>query len=279
MNFTFTKAGREWNEDRCYSCEDYAFAIDGATGLGDEKVSNLNSDAEWYSEWWKTYLIEGLKDYSRPIHEIVYKGVGLIVDEFKKLAGNKVVEIFPSAAVNIARKLQNGNIEIYVLGDSPMIVQNVAGHSFEISDTLNNINDGITLATLHYHAKKDNIPFFEARKKYAEVIAQARVTKNNIWGYNVLSDVAEAVNKGIYKILDGNVFKKVLLMTDGYSQAYDTFNLYSIDEFAMSLDSVQSAEKIYEELYNAQEDDKDAINHLRFKIRDDATLAVLDISK
>lgn len=279
MNFTFTRAGREWNEDRCYACEDFAFAIDGATGLGDEKVSNLNSDAEWYSEWWKKYLIEELKDYSRPIHEIMYKGVGLIVQEFQRLAGDIKVEIFPSAAINIARKLENGNLEIYVLGDSPMLVQNVAGHTFEISDTLNNINDGITLATLHYHAKKDNIPFFEARKKYAEVIAQARVTKNNIWGYNVLSDVAEAVNKGIYKILDGNVFKKVLLMTDGYSQCYDTFNLYSLDEFASKLDSEESAEKIYNELYQAQEEDKEAVEHIRFKIRDDATLAVLDTSK
>ena len=156
------------------------------------------------------------------------------------------------------------------------MVQNAAGHVFEMSDTLNNINDGITLATLHYHAKKDNIPFFEARKKYAEVITVARNTKNNTWGYNVLSDIPEAVNKGIYKILDGKVFKKVLLMTDGYSQCYDTFSLYSLDDFAAKLDSAISAEKIYNELYDAQELDKDAVNHIRFKIRDDATLAVLD---
>lgn len=279
MNFTFTKAGREWNEDRCYSCEYYAFAIDGATGLGDEKVSDFNSDAEWYSEWWREYLIKQLKDYSRPIHEIVYSGVGMVVDEFKKLAGEKKVEIFPSAAINIARKLENGNLEIYVLGDSPLLVQTAMGHTFEISDTLNNINDGITLATLHYHAKQDNIPLFEARKKYAEVLAVARVTKNNQWGYNVLSDVAEAVNKGIYKILDGNIFKKVLLMTDGYSQCYDTFSLYSLDDFASKLDSKESAEKIYDELYSAQEKDKNAETHIRFKLRDDATLAVLDISK
>ena len=279
MNFTFTKAGREWNEDRCYSCEDFAFAIDGATGLGDEKISTMNSDAEWYSEWWFKYLKEQLKDYSRPIHEIVYSGVDKVVSEFKTLANGKSIIDFPSSAINIARKLENGNLEIYVLGDSPLLVQTETGHTFEISDTLNNINDGITLATLEYHAKKDNIPFFEARKKYASVVAVARDTKNNVWGYNVLSDKPEAVKHGIYKILDGKVFKKVLLMTDGYSQVYDTFNLYSLDEFATKLDSIESAEKIYNELYEAQEHDSDASAHIRFKIRDDATLSVLDINK
>ena len=27
MNFSFTKGGRSWNEDRAYSCEDFAFVL------------------------------------------------------------------------------------------------------------------------------------------------------------------------------------------------------------------------------------------------------------
>ena len=55
-HFYFSQGGREWNEDRAYSCEDFAFVLDGATSLYPEKYSNFSTDAEWYSNWWCEFL-------------------------------------------------------------------------------------------------------------------------------------------------------------------------------------------------------------------------------
>ena len=277
MYFTFTKASKNWNEDRGYSCENFAFAIDGATGSSGQKFSNKNTDAEWYSEWWYNYLQIALHDYSLSIPEILHTGMDYVIKDFNKLTTGKDVLDFPSSTINIARKLDGNNLEVYLLCDSPVILQTATGHSILIADTLNNNNDNINFATIEYYAKRDNISFFEARKKYNDVVFSARGKKNKKWGYNVLSDSHEAIDRGIYRFLDGNIFKKAILMTDGFSKVFDTFKLYTIDEFANKLNSLESAEQIYNELYNAQENDKDANKFIRSKIRDDATVSVFEM--
>lgn len=280
MNFTFTKNGNKpWNEDRCYSCDDFAFSIDGATGVSGQKFSNDNSDAEWYSNWWCEYLKTSLNDFDKPVYEILQEGVDKVVKDFTELANGKVILDFPSSTLSIARRLKNNEIEIYIIGDSPVLIQTATGHTLEISDTLNNINDGLNLSTIEYYSKTENLPFLEARKKYNEYVVQGRSTKNHIFGYNILADDRDAILRGVYKKIDGNIFKKVILMTDGYSQVFDLFGLYSIRDLASSLNTPEDAERIYNELYNAQEEDKDCAKCLRFKIRDDATVSVLDISK
>ena len=277
MNYTFTKAGKNWNEDRCYSCEDFAFVLDGATGVSDQKISDKNSDAEWYSNYWCEYLKEALKDKTKPIYEILEDGMDKVVTEFQNLAKGKVIFDFPSCSASIARKVGD-EIELYAICDSPILIQAITGKTLEVGDTLNNINDGVNLLTLDYYAKKDEISIFEAHNKYHEVVVKGRKTKNKPFGYNVLSNSKEVIRKGVYKKIDAKIFKKVLLMTDGYSQVYDLFNLYSADEFASKLNCVEDAQRIYDELYQAQETDNLGRNYIRFKLRDDASLAVLDFT-
>ena len=60
----FTKPGATHNEDAIYTCEKFAFVIDGATGLLKENISNMQSDAQWFSNSLKAYLIENLTDFS-----------------------------------------------------------------------------------------------------------------------------------------------------------------------------------------------------------------------
>ena len=122
-NFVFTKEGRAWNEDRCYSCDDFAFVLDGATGLYNQKFSDMNTDAEWFSDWWREYLKDALKDMNKSIPEILVTGVEQEKAVFYKMAdGKEPVKDFPSACISIARR-RNGLVEIYTLGDSPIVVQ------------------------------------------------------------------------------------------------------------------------------------------------------------
>ena len=146
MYFTFTKASKNWNEDRGYSCKNFAFAIDGATGSNGQKFSDKNTDAEWYSEWWCNFLMKALQDYSLSIPEILHQGMDNVIQDFNKLTMGKVVLDFPSSTINIARKLEDGNLEVYLLCDSPIILQTATGRSILLTDTLNNNNDNINLA-------------------------------------------------------------------------------------------------------------------------------------
>ena len=43
-HFTFSRAGRAWNEDRVYSCDEYAFVLDGASSLVKTQYSDFQHD-------------------------------------------------------------------------------------------------------------------------------------------------------------------------------------------------------------------------------------------
>lgn len=279
MNFSFSKTEREYNEDRCFSCEDFAFVIDGATGISNQKFSKMNTDAEWYADWWYNYLKISLKNFNLSIYEILKNGMDLMLDEFKNLAKDNIILDYPSATLDIVRKLKNNQVEIYVIGDSPLLIQSDTGHTILITDNLNIINDDIKIATFEYYSKKENLSFIDSIKKHYEIMFEHRALKNKLFGYNILSDDKDAILRGIYKKIDGNIFKKFILTTDGYSQLFDLFNLYTPQEFANSLNSIDDAKKLYQELFNAQELDSNIKNYLRIKHRDDASVCVLDISK
>ena len=58
-----TKGGKsdKENEDCVYLCDDFGFVMDGATGLLKENITNCVSDAKWYVEEFKNFLIKNLK--------------------------------------------------------------------------------------------------------------------------------------------------------------------------------------------------------------------------
>ncbi|MBQ8425392.1 MAG: protein phosphatase 2C domain-containing protein [Clostridia bacterium] len=273
-HFSFSRAGRAWNEDRCYSCEDYAFVLDGATSLFNQKFSNLNSDAEWYSEWWCNFLTTALSDYSKSVPEILQDGVGKVVEEFKKLAGDCEVTDFPSACISIARR-KDGMVEIYTLGDSPIILQSKNDMSIVVADTLNNVNDDIHKMIIKDIAVKNNMSIIEAKTKFPDCIKHGRNMKNSFGGHYILADSKDAILHGVYKKVDESLLNKIILVTDGYSQIFDLFEKYTINEVANKIDSLEDVENLYQELYNLQENDPEGNNFIRFKMRDDATLSAL----
>lgn len=272
-NFTFSKAGRDWNEDRCFSCNDFAFVLDGATSVYNQKFSSCTTDAEWYSQWWFEFLKKNLNNYSKTLPEILQSGIEQVVKDFKLLAKDETILDFPSATVSIVRK--NGDkIEVYTLADSPIILQSDS-MSIMISDTLNNVNDDIHKMIIKDIAQKNNMSIIEAKTKYPDCIRQGRDMKNTFGGSFVLADDKQAILHGVYKIIDANLIKKAILLTDGFSQIFDLFKKYTIDEFANKINNIKDVEKLYLELFNLQEKDSYCNEFIRFKKRDDASIAVL----
>lgn len=213
-------------------------------------------------------------DFSKTIPEILIEGVEKVSQDFKKLAGNEEVKDFPSACVSVARKMGD-YIEIYTLGDSPIIVQSKTDMSIVIADTLNNVNDDIHKIIIKDIAVKNNMSIIEAKMKYPDCIKQGRTMKNSFGGTFVLADSKEAIYHGVYKKIDARLVKKILLLTDGYSQIFDLFEKYTINELANKISSKDDAIMVYEELCSLQENDPYGDNFIRFKFRDDATISAL----
>lgn len=275
INFSFSKAGREWNEDRAYSCEDFAFVLDGATCLNGEHFSSFGSDAEWYANWWYEYLKIELKDISRTIPKILKDGIKKVVKDYKKLAKGETPEDFPAATFSAIRRI-DGRIEMYSLCDTSLIFLSKNGEVLYIQDASNCVNDGFNTIIINAYAKKENISRLEARKKYADVIRHGRkYLKNQPCGYHVLADSVDAIDFGIYNSIDESLIDKVLIMSDGFSQVFDVIKFMTQEQLIKKINSLYDAEKIYNRLYKLQELDKDCRKYPRFKVRDDASIAFM----
>ena len=275
--FTFSKPGRAWNEDRCFACEKFAFVLDGATSIYNQKYSCFHTDAEWLSNWWYEFLKVELFDESKSVLEILEKGMELCSDEYKKMLEENVDLDCPSSTLSIVREHQ-GKLEIFSVADSPIVLQGKSGLAIKIFDNRCDMLDDINKLIIKNYAIKEYISVMQAKSLHPECIADGRKTKNKIHGYYVLdtSNSKEMLDNAIYKIVDKNLIKKVLITSDGYSQIYDLFEKYNLEEFANKINSVEDAENLYNELCELQDKDIDGNTYVRFKIRDDSSIAVLD---
>lgn len=273
-HFYFSQGGREWNEDRAYSCEDFAFVLDGATSLYPEKYSNFSTDAEWYSNWWCEFLKVELHNKKITIPEILKNGLKKVTKEYLKLAAGNPMQDFPSCTVSIVRR-NNGNLEIYSLTDSSIVIKAKTGLTILIQDPLNYVKDAFVIMKIKDLAEKDGISLLDSRKKYGYLVQDGRQKKNKFGGYYVLSNEVAAVEHGIYSSVEENIIDKVLILSDGYSQVFDVVKFLTAEKLIDKVNSLADVEKIYKTLKTKQYKDLGGEKYLRFKVSDDASLAYL----
>lgn len=273
-HFSFSRPGRAWNEDRAYTCDDFIFVLDGATSLVKDQYSDFATDAEWCSNWWYEYLKDALCDMSKDIPDILKEGVVLSTKEFKEISNNIELEDCPCTTVSIVRR-RNGLLEIYALADSPILLRSKAGRYLIVEDTLNNVNEEFNIMRIKNISDTDNVSMVEARQSHPEIIYRNVAIKNRFGGYYVLSNSIEAIEHGVYNYIEEPLIDKVIILSDGYSQVYDTIKFMTHEELMDSVDTVEDAETIYNKLYEFQESDIECNKYLRFKVRDDATMAFM----
>lgn len=274
VNFCFSEAGREWNEDRVFVCDKYGFVIDGATVITGEHYTDFGSDAEWFADVWAKYLSIALADGSKSIKQIIEDEVEVIAEQYKRIVGSRKVTSFPSASVSIVRE-RGDVLEVYALADSPILIQTFDGRCFYFADTRNNINDAVVMAQISKIAQEKNAHFLETKKENVKFINEGRLKDNAFGGAYVLKNDKFAVEYGFYYEIPKNLVKKVVIMSDGYSEILELFHLMTETEFLNNLNTVSDAKKFYERLRKAQLKDRHCDKFIRMKVSDDASVVCM----
>lgn len=266
----FTRAGQKVNEDSCYICKDYGFVIDGATSVTEQNITNFKSEAQWFSYRFRDYLIEALKNKNQTLSEIVRQGIEKLNVEYNNFLGAQNSEIKPSAAIAIFR-LNDCKIEYFVLGDCSIIYDDEQEIKVITTTDIEKL-DNKSKQTLKNIAVQKNINVIDAKPFVAEVLKQQRRLKNTKEGYWILSDDTNAVNYAECGEMEKTKIKHIVVVSDGFSQVYDLFKIFTVKEFLKELRFVKNISKIYKKLYKNQKNDRFCNNFPRFKVRDDATL-------
>ena len=258
------------NEDCVYLNDSFGFVLDGATGLIKEKITNSISDAKWYAKEMKNYFIKNLRS-NKNLKEILKDGISLINKKYNQFDGAKKIKSLPSASIALFRKL-NDKIEYFVLGDCELIIKTSDNKINLIKrNDLSNL-DSKNIKKLKEFATNKKINVVDALPLIKENLIETRLSQNTDKGYWTLSNCKDAIDHGLYGTIDIKEVKQIIGLSDGFSQIYNVFHIYSFKQLANEIEKGLSLDEIYNKLYKAQESDKLCNKYPRFKIRDDASI-------
>jgi len=265
----FTMPGGTHNEDAVYACEKFGFVIDGATGLLKENISNMPSDAQWFSHTLKKYLIENLPNYTFSIKDIIKNAIVEIDKIYNQFKGSENVKSKPSAGIAIFR-IVGDFFEYFVLGDCSLIILDNNKVKHLKLDDISKL-DSKNLNKMKAIAKEKNINVIEARNLINDDLVKTRLSQNTKGSYWIISDNTEAVDHALCGNLPLKNITQIVGLSDGFSQIFDKFNYCTKEELLQTLCNT-SIEDIYKTLWHLQEEDKFCNKYPRFKIRDDASI-------
>lgn len=275
----FTGPGKVYNEDGCGLTEFSAWAIDGATGLGKNIVSE-NSDAAWLTNEWNQYLKKNADDFSKSLNQIFKQGIREIKEKYDTLTKGHELEKLdkPSVYIAFARR-NNKKLEYFVIGDCMMVVKNQKHTKPYIIEDLGKLDQQVLDRMEELYKGGNYKSVIEARydDEIKNMLSENRLKLNTPGGYWVLSFDEEAIDHGLTGELEDDNYK-ILLMSDGYYSMVDKYNQCNYSEL-VDMTEKMGVKAVYDEIRRIEDEDEDCNKYTRFKKGDDTTCVYLDIEK
>jgi len=274
--FQLSYAGKQWNEDYVFVADNFGFVLDGVTSSSKHNFSNMRSDVVWYCQTLGEYIKKHICS-KKSIFEILKAAVKRTAESYEKLARGKKVLDFPKSTISLFR-IVGDVVEFYTLGDSVILIEDIFGKVFKFFDSRNGINDNIALTVMKYFSTKEKKSIRQTRLDHPEIIHWGKNLCNTRGHQYVLSKNVDDVDYGICFSIDVKLISKVIVLSDGFSQAFDLFKLETEESFVKKINKKTDAEKIYKKLRKMQQKDKDCNKFLRTKETDDSSIGFLKIN-
>lgn len=270
------KGSAKHNEDVIGMNSFGAWVLDGATGLNKKNLISNKSDANWYVNWWNSYLYKNI-DSKFSLKEVITKGIELISKEyFNVIDKEKITNLDRPSSSIAAVKFYEDKIEYFLLGDCALHLKQKESLTILKDKTLCKL-DRLVYDKMESLPNLKNLSFEEIKAEVIDIIIDNRLKKNTDNGYWILEFEKEAIKNSIsgFINIDNNI--KLMLTSDGFSCISDRYNEIKESEL---LDNVQEngVESIYNSLRNIEDDDYLTIKFPRFKVNDDSSCVYLDIS-
>ena len=268
--FSFSKSYIGHNEDSCFACKNWGFVIDGATGLSGEHYTHYHSDAQWLAKKVSKYLKKYLSE-NNSIKDIVKNCIVFTTKQYDNVVKGRKIYDRPSCCLSLFR-VENDKISLFNIGDCTILIKYINGNIEKIKKKdLCKIEKNSHEAVIKYKKEHDTT-YLQAKKSVKTVFLKNRMLKNTPEGYYIFCDDVSAVEHAILKTIDKNDVDKIIIVSDGFSQYFDTFKFCDYQSFFDLLKSKKDAKQLYNHLLESQLLDNECENFNRFKVSDDASL-------
>lgn len=262
------KAGKRYNEDYIDYSKNYAFVLDGATGL-EKNIISRKSDARWYvrkfSKYLKKYII------NNDLKDAVTKALKDINKEIKKHDKfiNSSINI-PSACIAIVKENEE-NFEFFTLGDCSIIYGNNQNQVLITNQDIRKLDHEKILKMIAI-SKEKNINISDAYEFIIPDLRNQRLLKNNPGGYYILDIDEDAPNHANYKVIEKENIDMIILLSDGFSSYYENLELEENYQNFFLKNYKTNVKTLYKELRKREKEDKYLNSYPRFHISDDASI-------
>lgn len=255
------------NEDAFGTAENFAWVIDGATGVGAFECLDVPSDAAWLSSTASAILAERIAAGTRDLTALLAETIDLLAQRFDEAVVRppEARHQRPTAAILIARFDADG-IAAIELGDCLLVARGGDGQFGSIGvGRPGREAEQAAAKQMHDHGATLDHP--EVRRRMRE----GRDRHNTPDGYWIFGLDPEAVDHARTHRLDLAAPQTVLLATDGFAALFEDYGRYS-PEAALEAATSRGLAALGEELRTVERDeDPSCRRYPRFKVSDDAT--------
>jgi hypothetical protein len=249
-----------------------AWIFDGVTGINKQNHLGAGSDAQWLVARAHEHLLT-LTARDKPLDHILEELVsGLMADWTSASAGLDLPRDYdPPAACLILVKRYGAEWHALRLGDSCLLARGVEGQHHIFAQSPNNAFDHWLTREARKRRDEGVLDIKALLAEFAPQLKEGRARRNRPDGYSILECSRDAL--AIPEFIPLGAPAEILLCTDGYYRAADTYQLH--DDESLLTASAESVGQVLERLRAVEATDPDCLRYPRFKPADDATAVML----
>jgi hypothetical protein len=264
------------NQDAWGHTDDAVWVIDGATNLDKLAVSPCGDDGEWIASALNDFLLEVNWSEYESIADVMREAIATLGRQYMtwlELATDKPTTR-PSAAIAIVRRLGDSTLEYFVLGDCSVTILDPIAKTeqyFTNEDIMN--LDAVAISELA-GLMQSGLSFAEARQGISETLTKNRNLMNTPGGYWIVSLDPEALEHATQGTIENVRRLEIMLASDGFSRFWDLFGMGEQGWESYAAAKTDGLHHTLDRLRKTERADADISQYPRFKVSDDASVAI-----
>lgn len=267
------------NEDTAGDNASCAFVIDGATGLGGKPLLDATSDAAWLATF-AGQVFEAEVGLTDPIADVVRSLNARVRQRIVEAVAGETIEAWalPTASFQLVR-MEGQELTVYGLGDCRLFLAGADGMTFETNGDYSKVeSEGARRAV----AQAGGLTAWRSLAEepvVREALRRARARHNqpdgSVWTLGSAPEAAAHLSiQRLIPVLPAHG----LLCTDGFSALADKYGRYDSAGLIRAASELGLAALMSELRRIEREEDPDGQQYPRFKISDDATALLFEIT-
>ncbi len=274
-------AGGLHNDDRWGLHGAFAWVIDGATDVLEERILPGPSDAAWFADALSAALMAQVRESAASLDTIIEAATDEVRERFARASKRAVSKPHeqPSAA-GIVLRVGDGHLQARSLGDCTLLaLGDEAAHDLLRGDGPREADDALRDAVARMQESGQapaNTSPHAIRSELKPRLRAERDRLNAPDGYPIFSLEMPEFGRIARVSTRARHGDRFLLATDGFMRLVDVYGIYDLRTLREALCSDGLARLAYR-LRRAEGDDPDGVRWPRVKMRDDATAVVFEV--